>query len=305
MEITTVPSNQVKKRVSKEHLKEMFFGYFFISPFYLIFLIFGIFPIFYTFYLSFYSWDGLGESRWVGFKNFRLLLTDNVFWEATYNTIIMAIMGTAPQIIFALLIAFVLNNTIAKARSFFQTLYFLPNVTSIVAVVIIFSTFFSSKETGLFNLIIGWFGIEPIIWKIDPWGLKIAISVMVLWRWVGYHTVIFLAGLQSIPHDLYEAATIDGANKRQQFVHISIPMLRPFIIFSVILSTIGSLQLFVEPLVFMGSQPMNEGLTVVLYIYQYAFQKFNLGYASAATVVLFFFIVLFSTLNAWITTRKK
>lgn len=284
----------------------MLSAYTFISPFYIIFAVFGIFPIYYTFYLSLFKWNGLGEKQWIGLLNFKLLFTDPLFWQTVYNTFIIAIMGTLPQILIGLILAFTLNQNFLKFRPAFQTLFFLPNVTSIVAVAIVFSSLFTTAESGLANYIIGWFGLDPVIWTIDSWGIKIAVSLMVLWRWTGYVTIIFLAGLQSIPEDLYEAAKIDGAHIVQQFFQITIPLLRPFIVFVVLIATIGSLQLFTEPQVFLGPTGMRpEGMTVVVYLYEYAFTKFNMGYASSVVVALFFMIVMFTGINTWLAQRGK
>jgi cellobiose transport system permease protein len=283
--------------------KNMISAYLYISPFYLMFAVFGIFPIYYTFFLAFYKWDGLGVKQWVGLRNFDLLFSDPVFWQSVYNTFVIGIIGTVPQIFFGLILAFTLNQSFLKFRSFFQTLFFMPNVTSIVAVAIVFAGLFTPSEHGIANFIISLFGMQPVVWDVNSWGIKIAISTMVLWRWTGYVTVIFLAGLQSIPNDLYEAATIDGASSYRQFLDISVPLLRPFIIFVTLIATIGSLQLFAEPNVFLGRGMRPEGMTVVVYLYQYAFEKFNLGYASAASVALFIMIMIFSALNTWLAKR--
>jgi cellobiose transport system permease protein len=293
---------KVRKRVTEKR-KDSLYGYFFISPFYIIFFIFGLFPILFSFYLSLQRWNGLGEMEYVGFRNFKLILDDPFFWKSIYNTFVMAIMSTLPQLIIAFLLAFALNSAFVKMKGFFRVSFFLPNVTSIVAVAIVFGTLFTNSPTGLVNALIGIFGIEPINWGTSEWGIKWAISSMVFWRWVGYNTIIYLAGLQSIPQDLYEAAKIDGASIRQQILYITIPMMRPVIIFTVFISTIGALQLFTEPLVFLGSTLREEGVTVVLYLYREAFTNNAFGTASASAVVLFFIIIVISIINLQIAKR--
>ncbi len=176
-------------------------------------------------------------------------------------------------------------------------------MTSIVAVAVVFGTLFTNSENGLVNAFIGLFGFEPVNWGTSEWGVKLAISAMVFWRWIGYNTIIYLAGLQSIPHDLYEAAKIDGASVRQQIWYITVPMMRPVLIFTVFISTIGALQLFTEPLVFLGSTLREEGVTVVLYLYREAFSNNAFGTASATAVVLFFIIIVMSAINLLITNR--
>jgi cellobiose transport system permease protein len=286
-----------------EKRKESISSYLYISPFFILFAIFGVFPIIFSFYLAFQKWNGLGKMKYVGFNNFKFIFEDPLFWKSIYNTFIIALLGTVPQLIVAFILAFSLNSALIKFKNFFRISFFIPNVTSIVAVAIVFGTLFTSSEAGLINSILGLIGISPINWGVSEWGVKIAISTMVFWRWVGYNTIIYLAGLQSIPNELYEAAKIDGANLRQQIYHITLPMMRPTIIFTVFLSTIGSLQLFTEPLVFLGRAMREEGITIVLYLYRDAFVSNAFGTASATAVVLFFIIVIISAINVFIANR--
>ncbi|WP_309867459.1 carbohydrate ABC transporter permease [Desmospora profundinema] len=297
------PPLGVKGRWWTEKRKNAFSGYLFILPFFLLFAVFGLFPILFSFQLAFFKWDGLNEKVFVGWENFQLILNDALFWKSLYNTFLIGIMGTLPQLIVALVLASALNSRMVRYRHLFRVAYFLPFVTSIVAVSVIFSIIFSSNPAGLANVLLSWVGISPIHWDTSEWGVKIAISVMVFWRWVGYNTIIYLAGLQSIPRELYEAAKIDGASVLQQWRHITLPMLKPVVIFTVFLSTIGSLQLFTEPLVFMGRNLREEGMTVVLYLYRDAFNQFAFGTASATAVVLFIIIAAFSVLNVLLANR--
>lgn len=285
--------------------RDMVSGYLYISPFYILFAVFGVFPIFFTFYLSFFKWDGLGDMTAVGMRNFELLVTDDKFWKAVTNTILLGLMGTLPQLFVALPLAFLLNSAFVRFRGLFQTLYFMPNITSIVAVAIVFSTIFTNTDYGLANYLIQLFGGKGLIWGSHEWGVKIAVAFMVFWRWTGYNAVIYLAGLQSIPYELYEAARIDGASWFRQLRHISVPMLRPFIMFTVVISTIGALQLFTEPYVYLGRGFGDQGMTIVMYLFRYAFINYNMGYASAAAVLLFFMVVTFSVLNTWLVSRRN
>nr|WP_240035347.1 sugar ABC transporter permease [Neobacillus notoginsengisoli] len=286
-----------------ERKKEQIAGYLYISPFFILFSIFGLFPILYSFYLGFQKWNGLGEMEFVGLRNFKLIFEDPLFWKSIYNTFIIALMGTLPQLLVAFLLAFALNSALIRFKNFFRVSFFLPNVTSIVAVAIVFGTLFTNSETGLVNALLSLFNIPPINWSTNEWGVKIAISSMVFWRWVGYNTIIYLAGMQSIPNELYEAAKIDGANLRQQIRYVTLPMLKPVLIFTIFISTIGSIQLFTEPLVFVGRAMREEGITVVLYLYREAFVNNAFGTASATAIVLFLIIILVSTINVLITNR--
>lgn len=292
-----------KKRSFSQRQRNMASGYMFISPFYLLFAVFGVFPILFSFYLAFFRWDGLGDMEFVGFNNFNIIFNDPLFWKSLYNTIMIGLMGTAPQLLAAILLAFALNSVLIRFKSVFRLAIFLPYVTSIVAVAIVFSVIFSNQDSGLVNTVLGVFGIDPITWTRSEWGTKAAIATMIFWRWVGYNTIIYLAGMQSIPNDLYEAAKIDGATLRQQIWHITIPMLKPFIIFTVFTATIGALQIFAEPHIFQGRAGRPEGMSVVLYLYRDAFGSNFFGTASATAIVLFFIIIIFSSLNLYFANR--
>lgn len=288
-------------------LKTYLAPYLMISPFYILFIVFGLFPILFSLYLAFHSWDGLGPMEFVGLRNFRNLLTDDPdFWKSVGNTFVIWFFSTLPQLFLALVVAFLLNSAFVRFKDFYRAVYFLPNITSIVAVAIIFGSFFGS-QFGLINGLLQVVGLPRIEWINDPFWVKVAVSLMVIWRWTGYNAIIYLAGLQSIPHDLYEAATIDGANRKQQFFSITLPLLKPIILFTVILSTIGGMQLFTEPLILVGNTggATKGGLTLVLYLYNQAFGNQLFGYASAIAWMLFLIIGVFSFLNWKFVSRGE
>ncbi|GGF27559.1 cytochrome c biogenesis protein [Halobacillus andaensis] len=294
-----------------EKKKDMLSGYLYVAPFFIIFGIIGLYPAVFSIVLAFQEWNGLGEMNFVGLRNFTVVLQDPLFWKSLYNTVIMGLMGTAPQLVVGLILAVFLNMAAIRFTNFFRVTIFMPYITSMVAVALVFGVFFSSNETALANYVMGWFGIDPVSWKTSEWGAKFAISLMVFWRWVGYNTIIYLAGLQSIPKHLYEAATIDGAGKVQQFIHITIPLLKPFILLTVFMSTVGALQLFAEPTVFLGSSAFtrDEAMTVVMYLYRDAFNLGSFGTASATAILLLVIIIGAAALNTWLTSgggrRKK
>lgn len=301
--ITVLPkTRKTLKQSTKDHIS----GYLYISPFFIIFGIFGLFPIIFTAYISFHKWNILGAKEFIGFKNYQLLFTDPLFWKALGNTFSIWIISTLPQLFIALILAFVLNSAFLKGKEFFRLAVFLPNITSVVAVAIIFGAIFG-ETYGVLNYMLSFLGIEPINWTGSYFGTHVAIAAMVMWRWTGYNTIIYLSALQSIPKELYEAATIDGANKMQQFFYITIPMIRPMVIFTVILSTIGGMQIFAEPLMFAGAGggALDQGLTMTLYLYEEAFVRSSFGYSSAIAWVLFLIIVLFSLVNLFVTNRIK
>ena len=279
--------------------------YLYISPFYILFLIFGLFPILYSIVLSFQKWDGISEPQFVGLSQFQMMLKDIDFWKSILNTFIIWFESTVPMLVFALIIAFLINSKFIKGREVYRVLYFLPNVTSVVAVAIVFATLFGNKY-GLLNYFLTKLGLSPIEWLKVPKWLQVAISSMVVWRWTGYNAIIYLAGLQKIPTNLYEAAKIDGATGVQTFFKITIPLLNPVIIFTVITSTIGGLQLFTEPQVLIGDGggPGGGGMTIVLYLYRQAFVKHSFGYAATISWGLFFIIAVFSIIN-WLVVRRQ
>lgn len=277
-------------------------GLLFISPFFILFAIFGAFPLIFTAFLSFHKWSMLGERTFIGFKNYEILFTnDPLFWKAVMNTFSIWFMSTIPQLILALVLAFFLNQVFLKGKGIFRLAIFMPNITSIVAVAIVFSAMFGTNY-GIINYILSLVGIDGIDWSGSYFGTQIAISAMVMWRWVGYNTIIYLAGLQGISKELYEAATVDGASTRQQFIYLTVPLMKPIILFTVVLSTIGGMQVFTEPLLF-GKGSVNQGLTMTLYLYEEAFTRFSFGYAAAVAWLLFFIIILFSLLNMYLTRK--
>ncbi|WYP24811.1 sugar ABC transporter permease [Alkalihalobacillus sp. FSL W8-0930] len=272
--------------------------YLFISPFFLLFLIFGLFPILFSLYLSFHSWSGLGDMTFVGFSQFNYLLTEPVFWQSVGNTFAIWFLSSVPMLFFALVIAFLLNLPRLRMRGAYRTMFFITNVTSIVAVAIIFETIFSNQY-GLLNYVLSLIGIGSLEWMNSSFLIKVVIASMVVWRFVGYNAIIYLAGLQSIPKSLYEAAVIDGANKIQIFFRITIPLLRPIILFTVIMTTIGSMQIFTEPEVLLGLSGGvgGAGMTMTLYMYNEGFINSNYGYASAVSWMMFIIIGAFSFIN--------
>ncbi|SFJ48383.1 cellobiose transport system permease protein [Paenibacillus sp. UNC496MF] len=269
-----------------------------ISPFFIVFAIFGLFPIAFSMYLSFQKWDGIGDMTFNGLNNYRFMLGDPEFWHAVANTLLIWIYSTIPMLFLALVLAFLLNASFVKGRTFFRIGYFLPNVTSLVAVAIVFSTLFSGNY-GLLNYVLRLFGLQSVEFLQKTWGIQFAISLMIVWRWVGYNAIIYLAGLQSIPSVLYEAARMDGATGAQTFFRITVPILRPIILFTVITSTIGGMQIFTEPQVLVGNDggPGGGGLTIVLYLYREAFINNYFGFGAAVGWGMFVLIALFSVLN--------
>ena len=289
-------------RTSLSRFDQRLSPYLFISPFYLLFLAFGLFPLGYTFWVSLHHWELIGGHRYTGLRNYQLLLTDPQFWNAVENTLAMFVIATVPQLLMALGIAAALNRGL-RFRTAFRMGVLLPLVTSVVAVAIVFGQLFG-RDFGLVNWL---FQLHGLDWTAHRWSQWTAISVMVDWRWTGYNTLIFLAGMQAIPRELYEAAAIDGASRGRQFWSITVPSLRPTILFVTMISTIGGLQLFTEPLLFnqnyMQGGTLRQGQTVAMYMYENAFQRFQYGYGSAIAWMLFLLILGVALANALVMRR--
>lgn len=271
-------------------------AYVFISPFYLLFAIFMLYPIVFSLYLSFFEWPGIGEMTYVGIDNFRKIFGDEQFWIALKNTIILGIGYVPIMLLGALIFASFLNSNVLKFRGAFRTVYFMPVVTSMVVVALVFKTLYDN-EYGLFNYVTRMIGLGKIPWLTSTFWSKPSIMIMLIWRWLGYNMVIMLAGLQSISSDVYEAAQIDGATNTQVFFRITLPLMRPVLLFCFILSTIGTFQLFAEPFILTNGGPANSSLTMGLFLYNNAFNYFRFGYSSALAYVMAAIIFMLSILQ--------
>lgn len=270
--------------------------YLFVSPFYIMFIVFGLYPLLSSIYLSFTEWKGLGPIKFVGLANYSLLLKDHVFWQSMKNGVILFFMYVPLMTFLALVLAVILNSKRVRGFQVFRTLIFMPYITNMVAAAFTFRLLLNQKY-GLINLMLGLFGIAPVPWLESMWGGRVSLCLLIVWAWLGYNMVIMLAGLQTIPGELTEAALIDGAGRTQAFFWITIPLMRPVILFSVVLSTIGSFGLFTEVYNLTGGGPMNATITPIVSIFGQAFGNFRLGYASALAYVYFAFIFVLTLLQ--------
>jgi cellobiose transport system permease protein len=302
-------------RVRRRVLRRLDAGvspYLYIAPFFVIFGVFGLFPLVYTAYVSLTDRNLLNPvSHFIGLHNYALLIHDSYFWNSVENTFGIWFLSTVPQLGLALVIAHVLNTKL-RARTFFRMAVLLPQVTSIVAVALIFTQLFG-HDYGFVNYVFGLFGVHHIYWESGRLSSWIALSVMVIWRWTGFNALIYLASMQSIPEELYEAAAVDGARRFRQFIHVTVPMLRPTILFTVVISTIGGLQLFTEGYLF---QPRASGgtggsarqyQTIVMYLYEkfLGSTQFKFGYAAAIAWCLVLLIALFGLVNYFLVSRIR
>lgn len=232
--------------------------YLFLAPAVILFLSFTVYPILSSLILSFQRLDG-GQYHFVGFSNYSRLFHDSVFLKALWNTFIIFIFQVPIMLLLALVLANGLNSKRLKARGLFRVGFFLPSVTSLVAYSILFSIIL--QDTGIMNTFLGLFGIDTIHWLADPVWAKVSIILAMTWRWTGYNMVIYLAAMQNITEDMYEAASLDGAGKIRQFFSVTIPQLKPVILFTAVISTISTLQLFDEPFNLTKGGPADATMT--------------------------------------------
>ncbi|GER69808.1 lactose ABC transporter permease [Weizmannia acidilactici] len=272
--------------------------YWFVAPAVILFLCFTIYPIISSLLLSFQKMDG-GRYVFAGFANYIRLFHDSVFLKALYNTFIILIIQVPIMLILALILASALNSQLLKLRGFFRVGFFMPAVTSLVAYSILFSILL--QDSGLINDFLGLFGIHKIPWLTDPFWAKVSIILALTWRWTGYNMVIYLAAMQNIPEELYEAASLDGAGRIRKFFNITVPQLKPVILFTAIISTISTLQLFDEPYNLTKGGPANGTMTLGLYIYQNGFKYFDFGYASAIAYVVVIIVGILSYIQMKVT----
>lgn len=305
----TSPGNSSKlvlNRRKKIFTKRDAAGYLFSAPLLLGIFGFAVYPMIGALILSFKKSSSSFEGSWAGFSNYKYVLTDSLFWQSIYNTLYMGaltvILGVSSSFILASLIH---NVASSKWRNFFKGVYFLPNVVSLVATSILFSLLFSPGNEGLLNYVLGLIGMEPIGWFTDPSYSRFSIVLMTLWGMLGYNTIIFIAALTSVPRDLYEAAEVDGANWFQKWLYITVPYLKPIIIFMIIIGTINAMKRFTDVWLIGGTagNPAGSLMTAVLYIYRNAFLASQMGIATAASYILFMIILILTIIMLY--SNKK
>jgi cellobiose transport system permease protein len=282
-----------------------FAPYVYVAPFFLLFAVFGLFPLVYTVWISFHSYRLGSDMSWIGLENYRWLFNSPEFYNALLKTFTIGVIGTVPQLLLSLAISHLLNYRM-RARNFFRVVIILPYATSVAAATLVFAQIFG-RDAGFVNWILSGFGVEAVDWRNGNWSAQVAIGVIIIWRWTGYNALIYLAGLQSIPRDLYEAAAVDGATRWQQFLYVTLPGLRPTILFTIVISTIGATQLFGEPLLFGGNPnggSLHQYQTIGLLMYQQGWQYLQLGRAATIAWVTFLLIVVLVLVNTALARRR-
>ena len=278
-------------------------AYFFLTPFLLVFCAFWIWPILHSLSLSFQN-TRIRPSVFDLSANWGRLSIDPAFANALKNSLIIMGVQVPIMIVLAVLLAVMLNSPLLRAKGIMRFAFFAPVVVSEVAYAAVFRLIFNA-DFGIVNKMLNGIGIDRIAWFSDPNAAMAVIIMAITWRWVGYNAIIILSGLQSIPGDIYEAALLDGASKAKQFLFITLPLLKPVVIFCVVLSIIGSLQLFTEPfLITNRGGPGGATETLGIFIYRQGFAAFNFGYASAIAYTLTIMAVAFSLLNLWLGRER-
>lgn len=266
----------------------------FLLPFLVLFGIFRVWAVGYAVVLSFQDIPGIGLSEWTGLDNYRRLLTDSTLHTAMRNTALYTAGTLLVLIPLPLVLAAVLRSRLVARQSMFRSALFLPVLTSLVVVGVIFSLLLATN--GLLNTFLGLFGVPRLAWLETRHLAVPAMVIMATWRWTGINIIYFTTGLSNIPNELYESASVDGAGAIRKFWHLSIPLSKPIILFVTVLTIFGGFQLFVEPFILWGTGggPGQGGLSVVVHLYRTAFTSFQLGYASAIGVALALIIIVLS-----------
>lgn len=293
------------KAVLREHL----YGYTLLLPWIITLAVFWLYPLGYALYLSFTQYSTLSNTAtWIGWENYQSLLNDSMFWKALTNTSLFTL-GTVPfTTMIALLLAVILNSKMARFRDFFRAAYFMPTVTSLVVISLIFTNLYA--KDGYVNALFALLGLphpQQLGWLLTPSTALLSIMGMDVWMSVGYYMVLFLAGLQTIPADLYEAAHLAGASAWMQFRRITLPLLRPTLLFVVVINSIKSFQIFVEIYVMTKGGPLEGTTTTLVYeVYKNAFVKTDgMGYASALAYIVFIILLALSLLQMKLLQPKK
>lgn len=258
--------------------------YLWILPALGLFAVFKLYPIAWSFWLSLFRTDGALQT-FAGSANYERLVGDPLFWKALGNTAIILAVQVPIMLALAVGLAVALNSTVLKFKGFIRLGFFLPMITGLVAYGLLFAVLLN-PQSGLVNWVIGLFGADPVPWLTDTLWARIAIGIALTWHYTGYNAVIFLSRLQALPQDHYDAAAVDGANAWNRFRHVTLPGLRPVVLLTLVMSTIGTLQLFDEPYVMTNGGPDNSTVTVGLYLYNNGFKFFDFGYASAIAYAL-------------------
>ncbi len=292
----------MKKKNILTKLNEQKWPLLFVAPGVILFFIFVLGPVIASFYWSFTEYDAIHPPRWIGLDNYRnIFFSDPRFWKSIVNTIFYTVGVIPPGVVLSLLLAIAVDRQI-RFKNFFKVIYFIPSVTSVIALSVIWKWLFAGEKYGLINHMLILLGFRPIDWLMSPFWTLPAIMIMSIWAGLGYNMILFLAGLQTIPTTVYEAAEIDGAGTMDKFWHITLPLLKPTFVFVVIMGFIASFQVFESIYIMTETEygiggVLDSALTVVAYLYDMGFRKFQMGYASALGYIVFAVVFTITIIN--------
>ncbi len=281
------------------------YAYFYITPFFIVFLIFSLFPILYSFVLSFCDMDVLsGRFTFVGMRNYQRLFESGYFFKSIGNTLLIWIMSIIPQLSIAFVLALILSNKWFRGRFLLRNIYYFPNLVTPVTIGLLFGAMFSYPG-GAVNNIITMLGLEAVDFQNNQMLARMVIAIAICWKNFGFNIIYFTAGINSISDDVLEAAEVDGASNWQKITRITLPLMRPILIYVLVTSVIGGLQMFDESHLVFKSVPGDATVTMVKYLYDSAFERFQFGYAAAVAYGIFVIIIIASVFSLLVTKEKK
>jgi ABC-type sugar transport system permease subunit len=304
------PARQARGKIDNMLIqKRMRYAYVMIAPFFIVFLIFKFYPMLYSVYLSFCDMNPLsGALTWIGGKNYERFFTSPYFIQSIGNTLLIWIVSIIPQLTIAFTLSLLLHSKWLRGRSVLRNVYYFPNLVTPVTIALLFYTLFVYPG-GSVNQIIALFGFEQVDFQNNPPLARLVISLAICWKNFGFNIIYFTAALHSIPGEIYEASEIDGVNALQKTAFITIPMMRPILLYIMVTSIIGGLQIFDESKLVFKDVPGNAATTMVKYLYDSAFDRFQFGYGAAVAVGIFFIILMATGISLlftrqWKTSRK-
>ncbi|MDC3416874.1 carbohydrate ABC transporter permease [Aquibacillus salsiterrae] len=303
---TSVQLSQTKQpnKVAKFLNSKKVVPYVFVSPFLLSFLIFTLYPAIKGIIMSFQSVLP-GQVEFIGIRNYERIFNPT-FYKALGNTTVYVVLTVTILTILPILFSILLDSKLVKGKTVYRAALFMPALASTIVAGMVFRLLFGETDTAAANQIVGWFGVDPIQWKYNAWSGMFLMVILASWKWMGVNILYFLAGLQNIPNELYEAADIDGASRIQKLWYVTLPFLKPVTIFVVTISIINGFRMFEESFVFWSAgSPGNIGLTVVGYIYQQGIQQNDMGFGAAIGVILMIIIFVISLIQLFLTGAFK
>jgi len=281
------------------------YAYFFLLPFFAIFLVFSVYPIFYSLFISFSKMDPLsGNLSFVGLENYLRLFTSDFFYKSIFNTLIIWIMSIIPQLTIAFILALIMQNKWFRGRSILRNVYYFPNLVTSVTIGLLFGSMFSYPG-GAINNVMSALGVDKVDFQNNQMLARVVIAIAICWKNFGFNIIFFTAGLNTVPKEVYEAAEVDGANEWHKITKITLPLIRPILIYVFITSIIGGLQMFDESKLVFTHVPGDATTTMIKYLYDSSFVRLQFGYGAAASYGIFIIITIFSVFAFYVSKDRS